>query len=83
MLQFMSIRVCSNYLQIFRLSCLGSIFLKAILILHSTQNMDKAVDLINEAIKIDDKCSFAYETLGTIEVQRYIIHETCWKRYLF
>jgi hypothetical protein len=44
----------------------------AILILHSTQNMDKAVDLINEAIKIDDKCSFAYETLGTVEVQRYV-----------
>ncbi|CAB3368615.1 Hypothetical predicted protein [Cloeon dipterum] len=43
---------------------------KAILILHSSQNMEKAVDLINEAIKLDDKCSFAYETLGTIEVQR-------------
>ncbi|XP_059471793.1 mitochondrial import receptor subunit TOM70 [Neocloeon triangulifer] len=43
---------------------------KAILTLHSSQNLDKAVDLINEAIKIDDKCSFAYETLGTIQVQR-------------
>jgi len=29
-----------------------------------------AVSLITEALALDDKCEFAYETLGTIEVQR-------------
>lgn len=29
-----------------------------------------ATKLIEEAIKLDPKCEFAYETLGTIEVQR-------------
>ena len=30
----------------------------------------KAVELITKALDVDDKCEFAYETLGTIEVQR-------------
>jgi len=30
----------------------------------------RAVDLIKEAIQVDKKCEFAFETLGTIEVQR-------------
>ena len=29
----------------------------------------RAVDLIKEAIQVDKKCEFAFETLGTIEVQ--------------
>lgn len=29
-----------------------------------------ATQLIQEAINLDPKCEFAYETLGTIEVQR-------------
>lgn len=28
------------------------------------------MDLIERSLKVDDKCEFAYETLGTIEVQR-------------
>ena len=32
--------------------------------------VDEAVRLIEKAIQMDDKCEFAYETLGTIEVQR-------------
>jgi import receptor subunit TOM70 len=32
--------------------------------------MDEASKLISKAIEVDDKCEFAYETLGTIEVQR-------------
>lgn len=32
--------------------------------------VDQAVSLIESAIKLDSKCEFAYETLGTIEVQR-------------
>ena len=34
------------------------------------QDIDEAVRLITKAMQIDDKCEFAYETLGTIEVQR-------------
>lgn len=30
----------------------------------------KAVELITKALDVDDKCEFAYETLGTVEVQR-------------
>ncbi|XP_058062233.1 mitochondrial import receptor subunit TOM70 [Anopheles bellator] len=32
--------------------------------------IDEATKMIRKAIEIDDKCEFAYETLGTIEVQR-------------
>lgn len=35
------------------------------------QDVEKAADLVNEALVIDDKCDFAYETLATLEVQRY------------
>lgn len=38
--------------------------------LQSEGNVDLATNLIQEAIRMDDKCEFAYETLGTIEVQR-------------
>lgn len=38
--------------------------------LQSEGNVDLATNLIQEAINMDDKCEFAYETLGTIEVQR-------------
>lgn len=33
-------------------------------------NVEKGLEFINKAIEVDDKCEFAYETLGTIEVQR-------------
>ncbi|KAJ8895740.1 hypothetical protein PR048_001078 [Dryococelus australis] len=40
-------------------------------LLHLQWNGDlvKAVDLITHALKLDSKCEFAHETLGTIEVQ--------------
>ena len=34
------------------------------------QDIDEAARLITKAMQIDDKCEFAYETLGTIEIQR-------------
>ncbi|XP_055539127.1 mitochondrial import receptor subunit TOM70 [Wyeomyia smithii] len=43
---------------------------KALLQLQWKADLTAAVKLIEEAIKIDDKCEFAYETLGTIQVQR-------------
>jgi hypothetical protein len=34
------------------------------------QDVDLGLELISKAIEIDNKCDFAYETMGTIEVQR-------------
>ena len=31
---------------------------------------DQAIRMIQKALEIDSRCDFAYETLGTIEVQR-------------
>jgi len=44
--------------------------LSALLQLQWTGDIDKAVDMIKQALKLDEKCEFGYETLGTIEVQR-------------
>jgi import receptor subunit TOM70 len=33
-------------------------------------NIEEPVALIKQAIDLDDKCEYAYEILGTIEVQR-------------
>lgn len=43
---------------------------RGLLQLQWAGNIDKAVELISKAIELDDKCEFAYETLGSIEVQR-------------
>ncbi|TWW57524.1 Mitochondrial import receptor subunit TOM70 [Takifugu flavidus] len=43
---------------------------KGLLQLQWRQDLDIGLDLINKAIEIDNKCDFAYETMGTIEVQR-------------
>lgn len=42
----------------------------SMLMLQSRQDVEKAVELVNEALVIDEKCDFAYETLATLEVQR-------------
>ncbi|XP_075224897.1 translocase of outer membrane 70 [Lycorma delicatula] len=43
---------------------------RATLYLQWKADVPKAIELIEEAIKIDDRCEYGYETLGTIEVQR-------------
>jgi len=43
---------------------------RGLLALQSSGNIDGAVKLMQEALSLDEKCEFAYETLGTIEVQR-------------
>lgn len=43
---------------------------RAMLMLQARGNIDEAIKLIMKAIDIDKSCLFAYETLGTIEVQR-------------
>lgn len=42
----------------------------SLLMLQWKQDIEGAAKLINKALEIDDRCEFAYETLGTIEVQR-------------
>lgn len=43
---------------------------RGLLLLQWKGDVDKAVELMKTAIRIDEKCEFAYETLGTVEVQR-------------
>lgn len=43
---------------------------RGLLQLQWQANIEKGLEFINKAIEIDDKCEFAYETLGTVEVQR-------------
>lgn len=43
---------------------------RGLLMLQWKGDIDKAVELMRKAIKLDEKCEFAYETLGTVEVQR-------------
>lgn len=48
------------------------IFYRSLLHLQWKREFDEANRLIRQAIEIDDKCDFAYETLATLEVQRYL-----------
>lgn len=43
---------------------------RGLLHLQWTGDVTKSVNYINKAIEVDDKCELAYETLGTIQVQR-------------
>jgi len=43
---------------------------RGIVKLQSVGDISQAVELITKALELDEKCEFAYETLGTIEVQR-------------
>ena len=43
---------------------------RGLVALQAKGDIAKAVELIIRALEIDEKCEFAYETLGTIEVQR-------------
>lgn len=48
---------------------------KALLQLQWKADITAAVSLIEKAIQVDEKCEFAYETLGTIQVQRGKLQE--------
>jgi len=43
---------------------------RGLVALQSRGDVLAGVELIEKALKLDEKCEFAYETLGTIEVQR-------------
>lgn len=49
---------------------LNVLCLSSLLQLQWKQDLDLGLELISKAIEIDNKCDFAYETMGTIEVQR-------------
>ena len=43
---------------------------KALNIMTWKNDFDEPIAMLNEAIKVDETCEFAYETLATIEIQR-------------
>merc|ERR1711936_1397036 len=43
---------------------------RALLALQKTGDVMATITEIERAIKVDDKCEFAYETIGQIEIQR-------------
>lgn len=43
---------------------------RGLLYLQWNGDIKKALEYLNKAIEVDDKCELAYETLGTIQVQR-------------
>lgn len=45
---------------------------RGLLYLQWRGEIEKAVGFMQQAIKLDPKCEFAYETIGTVEVQRYL-----------
>ncbi|XP_011860763.1 PREDICTED: mitochondrial import receptor subunit TOM70 [Vollenhovia emeryi] len=48
---------------------------RGLLQLQWNGNIDKTVEYIHKALKLDEKCELAYESLGSIEVQRGNIEE--------
>lgn len=47
----------------------------SLLQLQWKQDLEMGLELISKAIEIDNKCDFAYETMGTIEVQRFVMNK--------
>merc|ERR1719234_301971 len=43
---------------------------RALLYLQQTGDVNKALEDMNKAVVMDDKCEFAYETIGQIEIQK-------------
>ena len=44
---------------------------RALNITQWKDDFEESIQMLNEAIKIDETCEFAFETLATIEIQRY------------
>lgn len=56
---------------IFLLFYLAGLYVhRGLLNLQWKGDMNSAMKMLEKAIEVDDKCEFAYETLGTVEVQR-------------
>ena len=50
---------------------------RGLVALQSKGDVEQAVSLISQAVQLDEKCEFAYETLGTIEV--WVNYNLCTK----
>ena len=48
-------------------------FTISILYLLSQRDMDKAINSLRTAIEMDSSCIQAYETLASLEMQKYVI----------
>lgn len=44
-------------------------FFLALIVLSWKNSVDEAFEFLEQAIKIDPKCDYAYETLGTLYIQ--------------
>lgn len=54
---------------------------RGLLQLQWNGNVDKTVEYINKALELDEKCELAYESLGSIEVQRYVFNVIVFNNY--
>ena len=43
---------------------------RALLALQKTKNVNAAQEAVEAALKVDEKCEFAWETLGQIQIQK-------------
>lgn len=43
---------------------------RGLIAMQARGDVDTGLELLNRAIEKDDKCEFAYQVLGTVEVQR-------------
>ena len=55
---------------------------RALLYLQQTGGVNTAIESMNKAVKVDDKCEFAFETLGQIEIQRGNLETTVTSLFL-
>ena len=46
---------------------------RALNIMTWKNDFEQSIEMLNNAIEVDDTCEFAYETLATIEIQRFIL----------
>jgi tetratricopeptide (TPR) repeat protein len=55
----------------FSISIIAGLYVhRGLLLLQWKGDINEALKLLEKAVEVDDKCEFAYETLGTVEVQR-------------
>lgn len=73
--QGVGLSLCNHIVEIMSCRCchllLNPPYMSSLLQLQWKQDLDQGLELISKAIEIDNKCDFAYETMGTIEVQRW------------
>ena len=51
--------------------------------LFEKNDFNEPIEMLNQAIQIDTTCEFAYETLATIEIQRFVLLKILNKKYYY